>query len=87
MNVSLTEPMEKFVRKKVAAGDYETASEVVREGLRLLRHRDEIWKNEVRSKIDQGLDSLRTGHALSPKQVREQMTAFKSKLKKSHLPK
>jgi len=30
MNVSLPEQMEEFVRQKVAAGDYETASEVVR---------------------------------------------------------
>jgi Arc/MetJ-type ribon-helix-helix transcriptional regulator len=29
--------MEEFVRQKVAVGDYETASEVVREGLRLLK--------------------------------------------------
>jgi Arc/MetJ-type ribon-helix-helix transcriptional regulator len=29
--------MEKFVRQKVAVGEYETASEVVREALRLLR--------------------------------------------------
>ena len=37
MNVSLPEQMEQFVRQKVAVGDYETASEVVREGLRLLK--------------------------------------------------
>ena len=43
--------MEEFVRQKVAVGDYETASEVVREGLRLLKQRDNVWKAEVRSKI------------------------------------
>ena len=40
--------MEKFVRQKVALGDYGNASEVVREALRLLRQRDEVWKAEVR---------------------------------------
>ncbi len=58
MNVSLPEKMEKFVREKVKFGDYETASEVVREGLRLLQQRDEVWKNEVRAKIDAGIQSL-----------------------------
>jgi putative addiction module CopG family antidote len=44
-NVSLPEAMEEFVRQKVAIGDYETASEIVREGLRLLKQRDEVWKD------------------------------------------
>ena len=46
-NVSLPEAMEEFVRQKVAIGDYETASEIVREGLRLLKQRDEVWKGSV----------------------------------------
>jgi putative addiction module CopG family antidote len=41
---------EEFVRQKVVNGDYETASEVVREGLRLLKQRDEVWKADVRDK-------------------------------------
>ena len=82
MNVSLTEPMEKFVRQKVAAGDYETASEVVREGLRLLRQRDEVWKSEVRSKISQGMDSIRAGRTIPAAQVKTQMASFKRKWKK-----
>lgn len=35
MNVSLTPQLEEFVRRKVASGLYNNASEVVREGLRL----------------------------------------------------
>ena len=79
MNVSLTELMEKFVRKKVAAGDYETTSEVVREGLRLLHHRDQVWRNEVRSKISQGMDSIRAGRAIPSHQVKAEMASFKKK--------
>jgi antitoxin ParD1/3/4 len=82
MNVSLTDPMERFVRQKVAAGEYETASEVVREGLRLLRHRDEVWKNEVRGKIKAGMDSIRAGRTLSAERVRTEMAAFKKKWSK-----
>jgi len=82
MNVSLTEPMEKFVRQKVAVGEYETASEVVREALRLLRQRDEVWKADVRSKISQGMDSIRAGKTIPAEKVKTEMAAFKKKWKK-----
>jgi antitoxin ParD1/3/4 len=39
-NYSLTKSLEDFVAEKVAAGDYNDASEVVREALRLLQHRE-----------------------------------------------
>ena len=41
MNVSLTPQLEQFVDKKVREGTYQTASEVIREGLRLLAERDQ----------------------------------------------
>jgi antitoxin ParD1/3/4 len=50
MNVSLTPELEKFVEKKVESGLYNNASEVVREGLRLLKEHDEIrmkWREQV----------------------------------------
>jgi antitoxin ParD1/3/4 len=37
MNVSLTPELEKFVEKEVTSGLYQTASEVVRAGLRRLK--------------------------------------------------
>lgn len=40
MNVSLTPDLERFVREKVDSGLYNSASEVVREALRLLIARD-----------------------------------------------
>lgn len=42
MNVSLTPELEKFVNDKVKSGMYYSASEVIREGLRLLKERDEL---------------------------------------------
>ena len=83
MNVSLTEPMEKFVRQKVAVGKFETASEVVREALRLLRQRDEVWKAEVPSKITAGIDSVRAGRTLSADEVKAVMAAFKKNVRKT----
>ena len=41
MNVSLTPELEQLVNDKVKSGDYQTASEVVREALRLLKERDQ----------------------------------------------
>jgi putative addiction module CopG family antidote len=40
MNVSLTAELEKYVRRKVASGLYNNASEVIREALRLLLERE-----------------------------------------------
>ena len=41
MNVSLTPELEALVTEKVRTGLYQTASEVVREALRLLKQRDD----------------------------------------------
>ena len=42
MNVSLTAELEKYVRRKVASGLYNNASEVIREALRLLIAREGV---------------------------------------------
>jgi antitoxin ParD1/3/4 len=60
MNVSLTPELEKLVQEKVASGLYQTASEVVREGLRLLKERDDR-QTSLREAIQEGLTQLETG--------------------------
>ena len=60
MNVSLTPQLEEMVRLKVDSGLYHTASEVVRDALRLLEERDRIREmrlEELREEIQKGLDS------------------------------
>ncbi|MBE7635723.1 type II toxin-antitoxin system ParD family antitoxin [Sneathiella sp. P13V-1] len=42
MNFSLTPNLEQFVRDRADSGDYNNASEVVREALRLLKKHEEI---------------------------------------------
>ena len=44
MNVSLTPELAKFVHDKFKSGLYQTASEVVREALRLLEERDRLYQ-------------------------------------------
>jgi antitoxin ParD1/3/4 len=61
MNVSLTPELEKLVQEKVASGLYQTASEVIREGLRLLKERDDRQTAALREAIQDGLTQLETG--------------------------
>jgi len=63
MNVSLTPELERLVSRKVASGSYGSASEVVREALRLLADRDEARKaqlDELRSAVSLGFRQLDT---------------------------
>ncbi len=67
MNVSLTPHLEKFVYRKLAGGGYQTASEVVRDALRLLEAKDRSEKarlEELRGEIRVGLEQLDRGQAV-----------------------
>ncbi len=60
MNVSLTPELEQYIQEKVSSGLYYSASEVVREGLRLLKEREQLQQirlQELRQDIQTGLDS------------------------------
>ncbi len=64
MNVSLTPELEKLVNEKVKSGLYNSASEVIRESLRLLQEQDmlrEIRRNELRREIMLGVEQIRNG--------------------------
>ena len=64
MNVSLTPELERLIAAKVASGRYQSASEVFREGLRLLEEQDrlrEIRVEELRKQIAIGLEAARSG--------------------------
>lgn len=61
MNVSLTPKLEDFVKSKVKTGDYNNASGVVREVLRLLQKEDDATHDRkvarLRRAIQIGIDS------------------------------
>ena len=60
MNVNLTPQLEELVRSKVASGLYTSASEVVREALRLMEAEDRLREarlEHLRSEIRRGLES------------------------------
>ena len=60
MNVSLTPELERLVNEKVESGLYQTASEVVREALRLLKERDQA-REQLRTDVQAGFDQLARG--------------------------
>ncbi len=47
MNVSLTPELDKFIADKVASGRYTSASEVVREALRLLEEHEKLPRRKT----------------------------------------
>jgi len=60
MNINLTPQLEDLVRQKVASGLYTSASEVVREALRLMDEKDRLMGaklDQLRQDIREGLDS------------------------------
>lgn len=59
-SVALGSHFEEFVKSQIASGRYNNASEVVREGLRLLQDHEEVRRIKLeilRGEIQKGLDS------------------------------
>jgi len=64
VNLSLTPNLEQFIRDRAATGDYNNASEVVREALRLLRRTEEqraLKLERLRSSILTGDEAIAHG--------------------------
>ena len=67
MNISLTPELDTFVETQVNSGLYHSASEVIREGLRLLKERDalqEIRREELRKQVREGFAQIERGDSL-----------------------
>jgi len=73
MNVSLTPELEQFVQTKVESGRYNSASEVVREALRLLEDHEQARAAqlaEFNQELGRRLASLDRGEKVNPAKVR-----------------
>ena len=71
MNVSLGMQWEEFVHKKVESGRYQTDSEVLRDGLRLLEQREKALESisprtreELEEMLDVGIRQLDAGKGI-----------------------
>ncbi|GAB4224134.1 MAG: hypothetical protein Tsb005_20780 [Gammaproteobacteria bacterium] len=84
MNISLTQELEQYVQSKVASGLYTSASEVIRESLRLM-HR---YENSEVAPISTMNDAINTGLTQLQKgqKVRADMayTKLKQKITSKH---
>jgi antitoxin ParD1/3/4 len=76
MNVSLTPELEQFVQTKVQSGRYNSASEVVREALRLLEEHEKsraAQMAEFNEELGRRLAALDRGEAIPPSGVRSRL--------------
>lgn len=65
-NINLTAEQDAFVDEVVRSGDYQNASEAIRDALRFLRQRrreDAIRLRALRAQLKLGVDALRRGDA------------------------
>ncbi|BAZ82226.1 MAG: type II toxin-antitoxin system ParD family antitoxin [Sphaerospermopsis kisseleviana] len=68
MNVHLGTTFDQFVAELVDSGLYQSQSEVIREGLRLLKEREDLRKlrmEELRKEIQIGIDQLDRGEGVA----------------------
>lgn len=76
MSVPLTPELEQLIRQKVETGLYRSASEVVREALRLLEERDRLQAprlEELRREIRVGIDQADRGELLDGPKVFDEL--------------
>jgi antitoxin ParD1/3/4 len=76
MNVSLTPELEAFVSTKVESGRYNSASEVVREALRLLEEHDSARAGQLAAfhqELERRLAALDRGDVVAPSSSRARL--------------
>lgn len=76
MNVSLTSELEKFVSDKVESGRYNSASEVIREALRLLEEHDQARAAQLagfNGELGRRLASIDRGETVKPAEARARL--------------
>lgn len=75
MEVSLTPELERWVAERVAAGEFESASAAVREGLLLLRQKEAEDREKLealRSDVDASIEQLDRGEGFDGEEVFEE---------------
>jgi antitoxin ParD1/3/4 len=76
MNVSLTDEQRRFIQERVKMGRYRTATDVVRDALRVLMQQEandgpgyEAWRDRVRQQVEEGYQQAARGELLDGEQV------------------
>lgn len=76
-SITLPNEMADIVKTKVAAGEYATESEVIRDGLRVLMARDRVMENWLHKEVGSAYDAHKAdpARAVSVEQVRAKLAA------------
>ncbi len=87
MNISLTPELEQIIANKVKSGMYHSASEVVREAIRLLLLFEEndlkqLKLNSLRQQIKVGIDQANLGEVYSENEVMKRISLRQAKAAK-----
>ncbi len=88
MNVSLTPELENFVSAKVESGRYNSASEVVREALRLLEEHDSARAAQIKGfneELGRRLASLDRGEVVDPAAARYRLQRKSERRRKTQV--
>jgi antitoxin ParD1/3/4 len=67
LSVSLTSELKDYVRQKVDSGQFESASEVIRQGLRTMQEREQyerLFWSDVRKKVKEARTAIAEGDIL-----------------------
>ncbi len=74
-SVTLPQDMAEIVKSKVAAGEYASESEVIRDGLRTLLARDRAMESWLLQQVAPAYDAMRAdpGRAVAPETLRARL--------------
>jgi len=80
-SITLPNEMADVVKAKVAAGEYATESEVIRDGLRVLLARDRAVESWLKDQVGPAYDALKAdpSRAVTVNQVRARLAAEQRK--------
>ena len=85
LSVSLTNQLKSYVRQKVDSGQYESASEVIRQGLRTLQEQEErerLYWSGLRKKVKEARTAIAEGDVVDgPEFMRSKIAALKSRVR------
>jgi antitoxin ParD1/3/4 len=86
MNVSLTPELENLIEQKVKTGMYNSASEVIRAGLRLLQEHEEIKYlslEDLRHEVRKGIEQINQGKIVDGDEVFKELRERNLNLQKA----
>ena len=89
LSVSLTNQLKTYVRQKVESGQYESASEVIRQGLRTMQEqeqRERLFWSDVRKKVKVARTAIAEGDVVDgPAFMRSKIAALKAQARAKKL--